>query len=177
MHSPKPPQEQVSAWKLDQQEISAEVYPEDDTCSHVQVIICSCSSHLVRSENIHIFNPRSSLYTTSSPPLPTLKSLLSTFLPAPTLSSPSYISAQPTPSLTAFEVAQVHLQTLNIPSRAGRYLANPFEIPGLLNRTRINIQGLLSIRLLFNIWCVVVWVLVRRFLEIFGVRIGGANGT
>ena len=30
-------------------------------------------------------------------------------------------------------------------------------------------------RLLFNITCVVVWVLVRKFLEIFGIRIGAGG--
>ncbi|KAH6723139.1 hypothetical protein BKA61DRAFT_5906 [Leptodontidium sp. MPI-SDFR-AT-0119] len=176
MHSSNPSQGERPGRKLDQQEPSTETSAEDSTCSHVQVVVCSCSSHLVRSENIHVFTPHSS-HMTPCPPLPTLTSLMSALLPSPAVSRPSHLSTQPTPSLTPFQLARAHLQTLNIPSRAGRYLANPFEILGMLNRTRINVQGLLSIRLLFNIWCVVVWVLIRRFLEIFGVRIGGVKGT
>lgn len=32
-----------------------------------------------------------------------------------------------------------------------------------------NFIGLMSPRLWFNIWAVVVWVLIRKFLEIFGI--------
>ncbi|KAH7411131.1 hypothetical protein BKA64DRAFT_374678 [Cadophora sp. MPI-SDFR-AT-0126] len=177
MHSPQPPQEQMLSWRQDQQTPVAECYTPDNNCSHVQVIICSCSSHLVNTENIHIRSPHSSPEATSYPSLPTLTSLLSALLPKATASMPLYFSTQSEPSFTAFQLAQKHFQTLNLPSRAGRYIVNPFEIPGLLNRTRINVQGLLSVRLWFNIWCVIVWVLIRRFLEVFGVRIGGVKDT
>lgn len=36
---------------------------------------------------------------------------------------------------------------------------------------RVSVQGLLSARLLFNIAVVVIWVLVRRFAELFGVKL------
>lgn len=177
MRSPRPPQEHMSRRGQDQQVTSTEFHTGENTCSQVQVIVCSCSSHLVNAENIHIFNPHNSSQAAPRPSLPSLTSLLSTLLPNSIPSMPSILSSQSSHSLTAFQLAQVHLQILHLPSRAGRYIANPFEIPRLLNRTRINIQGLLSVRLLFNIWCVVVWVLIRRFLEIFGVRIGGAKDT
>ncbi|XMA17910.1 hypothetical protein WAI453_010701 [Rhynchosporium graminicola] len=178
MHSPNPQQKISTAQKLDQQGPSKKTLAGDSNASHdqIQVIICSCSSHLINPKNtIHILQPHATL--------PTLTALLSILFPAlsPTPSSTaSYLSTQsPTTrnTLTAFQLAQAHLQTLNIPSRASRYIANPFEIPGLLNRMRINVQGLLSVRLWFNIWCVVVWVLIRRFLEIFGVKIGGTKGA
>jgi len=41
----------------------------------------------------------------------------------------------------------------------------------LAKRTRIQIQGLLSLRLWFNIWVVIVWLLIRKFFELFGIEI------
>ncbi|KAL2070793.1 hypothetical protein VTL71DRAFT_13819 [Oculimacula yallundae] len=190
MHSPKPPREKAAARNLNtgRRELSPEPSAGDINSSQIQLIICSCSTHLIQPNNIHILNPH--YPSLPLPTLPTLTSLLSAFLPSAisSFSSPlSYLNnltktfhsttkSSSSPDLTAFQLAQAHVQTNNIPSRAGRYLTNPFEIPGLINRTRINVQSLLSIRLLFNIWCVVVWVLIRRFLEIFGIRIGGNRG-
>ena len=191
MRSPRPPQEQMPWRRQDQEETSTvsnvsascdtrlisaqEFHTGENTCSQVQVIVCSCSSHL--ADNIYIFNVHNSSQAAPCPSLPSLTPLLAALLPSSAPSTPSILFSQSSHALTAFQLAQVHLQTLNLPSRAARYIVNPFEIPRLLNRTRINIQGLLSLRLLFNIWCVVVWVLIRRFLEIFGVRIGGARDT
>jgi hypothetical protein len=33
----------------------------------------------------------------------------------------------------------------------------------------VQVQGLLSFRLWFNIWVVIVWLLIRKFFELFGI--------
>jgi hypothetical protein len=145
----------------------------DGKCSHVQVIICSCSTHIDQG-SIHITRPVSSSHFS-----PLLQHLGATTLSLPSIQD--LIAAVTTACVSAFyrtDAQQSSLQTvnesllklkdMNISSRARKYIRNPFRIVGLANRTRVSTQSILSLRLLFNIAVVVIWVLVRRFAEIFG---------
>jgi hypothetical protein len=63
------------------------------------------------------------------------------------------------------------LEVQDLVLRSKKYIRNPSRIFGLANRARINSHGLLNPRLWFNITVVIVWLLIRRTLEIFGIHL------
>jgi hypothetical protein len=137
------------------------------SCPHVQVIICSCSAHLDPSD-IHILGSGDQTKLNTPASLLELRDLIYPLLP-------TSIPGIPQANIQSIGRAGVHIQNLNLPSRAIKYIRNPFKIFGLVNRGRVQAQSLLSPRLLFNIACVIIWVLVQRILEIIGIRIPGIS--
>ena len=61
--------------------------------------------------------------------------------------------------------------------RSGKYIRNPLRIFGLANRVRTCSSGLLNPGLWFNIAVVIIWLLIRRTLEIFGLHLPGLAVT
>jgi hypothetical protein len=82
---------------------------------------------------------------------------------------------------------KIHTLPISSISKAAKYLWKPWLILALPRNGKVWIQnalgieremyinsvynfiGLMSPRLWFNIWAVIIWVLIRKFLEIFGI--------
>lgn len=126
---------------------------EKNDRSNIQVVICSCNSH-ISSKDIHILSTSIPQAIIAIPSLERLRSLATNYLPLP----------------QTMNDLQSQFQESNIPSRALKYVRNPLKLLDLASRSKVQAQQILSLRFMFNITCVILWVLVRKFLEIFGIR-------
>jgi hypothetical protein len=103
-----------------------------------------------------------------------LKDFISKFIPYDDLAAKLNITNQQTYlQLLSRESPQVQ----GLVDRLKKYVRNPSQIFDLANKARINSHGLLNPRLWFNIIVVIVWLLIRRTLEIFGIHLPGLAVT
>lgn len=133
----------------------------------VQVLICSCTSQIF-PKDVHVLNNPPVPHTvTAIPSVRQLRSLLTNYLPVP----PIFLSPRNNTALQTFNNGYSHLKKSNLPSRAEKYIRNPLKLIELANRNKVHAQQILSVRFVFNLTCVILWVLLRKFLELFGIRI------
>lgn len=127
--------------------------------SNIQVVICSCNSH-ISSQDIHILGTSVPQAIIAIPTIQRLRSLATNYLPLP----------------QAVYDLHSQFQDSNLPSRALKYIRNPLKLFDLASRSKVHAQQILSVRFVFNVTCVILWVLIRKFLEIFGIRISAFAG-
>ncbi|KAF8854234.1 hypothetical protein BDZ45DRAFT_747779 [Acephala macrosclerotiorum] len=142
-----------------------DVSKQDDR-PNIQVVICSCSSH-VSPRDIHILQASTPHTIITLPSPPQVRTLLANYMPLPA----TFLSPRSTKVFQNINDLHSQFQDSNIPSRAMKYVRNPFRLIRLADRGRVHAQRILSVRFLFNLTCVILWVLIRKFLEIFGIRI------
>ena len=148
---------QVSAsWRYESDSVLShkQKVNEKNDRSNIQVVICSCNSH-ISSKDIHILGTSIPQAITAISSFQRLRSLATNYLPLPQTISD----------------LQSHFQQADLPSRALKYIRNPLKLFDLASRSQVHAQQILSVRFMFNVTCVILWVLVRKFLEIFGIRI------
>ncbi|KUJ16234.1 uncharacterized protein LY89DRAFT_669770 [Mollisia scopiformis] len=162
MRSKSKSSEELKEWDIVHNVETQEVQVQPN----IQVVICSCSAH-ISTKDVRILHGSLPHNIIAVPSLPQLRSLVTNYLPIPS----AFLSPRSKNALRNINSLHSRFQRSNLPSRALKYIRNPLKLFELADRNRVHAQKILSVRFVFNLTCVILWVLIRKFLELFGIRL------